>query len=163
MLLSLVDILFMYFFLCFFVILQQILKLPWHQYHFLKFVMTSIAVWSWRSMQFFFQTLTSAVGLILWKWRNVIRMLLVLILRAHTTVLVIPHSLGMVLNAKVCFLSQKLLNRMVLIVKGRLFSAMPLFFLGLGLNWLLIHSSHIFWICHNYVNYVSCMFNARLR
>ena len=44
------------------------------------------------------------------------------------------HSLGMVLNAKVCLLSQKLLNRMVLIVEGRLFSAMPFFFLGLGLN-----------------------------
>ena len=69
---------------------------------------------------------------------------LVLILRAHTTVLVIPHSLGVVLNAKVCLLSQKLLNRMVLIVKGRLFYAMPFFFLGLGLNCLLIHSSHIF-------------------
>ena len=63
---------------------------------------------------------------------------LVLILRAHTTALVIPHSLGMVLNPKVCLLSQKLLNWMVLIVRVGLFSAMPFFFLGLGLDGLLI-------------------------
>ena len=69
---------------------------------------------------------------------------LVLILRAHTTALVIPHSLEMVLNAKVCLLSQKLLNWMVLIVRVGLFSAMPFFFLGLGLGRLLIHFSFFF-------------------
>ena len=57
---------------------------------------------------------------------------LVLILRAHTSALVIPHSLGMVLNVKVCLLSQKLLNWMVLIARVGLFSAMPFLFLGLG-------------------------------
>ena len=95
-------------------------------------------------MHIIFQTLTNAVKLTQKKLTNVIRMLLVLILRAHTTALVIPHSLGMVWNAKVCLFSQKPINGLVLIVKVRLFCAMPFFFLGLGLVRLLIHFSHIF-------------------
>ena len=35
---------------------------------------------------------------------------LALIPRAHTTALVIPHTLGMVLNAKVCLVFHKLCN-----------------------------------------------------
>ena len=50
---------------------------------------------------------------------------------------------------------------MVLIVRVGLFSAMPFFFLGLGLDGLLILFS-FFFKCHNYVNYVSCMFNTAL-
>ena len=124
--------------------------------------MTFTAAWSWRSMDIIFQTLTNAVKLILWKWTNVIRVPLVLILRAHTTALVIPHSLGMVLNAKVCLLSQKLLNWIVLIIRVGLFSAMPFFFLGLGFDRLLTHFSRIFKSVEIYVNYFSCIFNTRL-
>ena len=113
-------------------------------------------------MHIIFQTLTNAVKLILLKWTNVIRVPLVLILRAHTNAFVIPHSLGMVLNAKVCLLSQKLLKWLVLIVKVRLFSAMPLFFLKLRLDRLLTHFSHIFKSVVIYVNYFSCIFNTRL-
>ena len=122
----------------------------------------NIAAWCRRSMHIIFQTLTNAVKRILWKWTNVIRMPLVLILRAHTTALVIPHSLGMVLNAKVCLLSQKLLNWLVSIVRVRLFSAMPFFFLELGLDRFLTHFSHIFKYVVIYVNYFSCIFNTRL-
>ena len=39
---------------------------------------------------------------------------------------------------------KKLLNWIVLILKELLFSVMPFFYLGLGLNRLLIHSGHIF-------------------
>ena len=70
---------------------------------------------------------------------------LVLILRAHTTALVILNTLGMDLTVKV-----------------PLFSVMPIIFLELGLDRPLIHSSPYFKICHNYVNYVSCILNTRL-
>ena len=57
-----------------------------------------------------FQTLTNARRVIILKLTNAIRMPLALILRAHTTALVIPRSLGMVFIAKVHLVSYKLFN-----------------------------------------------------
>ena len=44
---------------------------------------------------------------------------------------------------------------MVLIVRVGLFSALPFLFLGLRLDRLLIHFSHIFFKCHNNENYAT--------
>ena len=54
-----------------------------------------------------FQTLTNATRFIILKRENAIRMLFALILRAHITALVIPHTFGMVLNAKVRLVSKQ--------------------------------------------------------
>ena len=55
---------------------------------------------------YFFQTSTNATRVM--KCKNAIRMPLALILRVHTTALVILHILGMVLNAKVRLACHKL-------------------------------------------------------
>ena len=44
------------------------------------------------------------------KWRNAIRMPIASILRAHATPLLIPQTLGMVLNANVRFFCHKIFN-----------------------------------------------------
>ena len=57
-----------------------------------------------------------------------------LILRAHTNALVLPHSLGMVFNAKVLLVPLKLLNWIVSILKELLFSVMPFFLFRVGIK-----------------------------